>query len=81
MKGVHICRFDSTEQLHGKARTYEAVKAAALKAGRFSTFEASSTAKNAVLFTDLMRDPEVEIFEMGFPWHGIRRRGEQPQVK
>jgi len=70
--GFHICRFDSAEHLTGKKRTYEAVKAAVLEAGRFSTFEASANAKNASLFTRLCRDPEIETFDMGFPWTGVR---------
>lgn len=72
---VHIDRFDSTEHLTGKKRTYQAVKEAALAAGRFSVFEATSTQKNAVLFTDLVRDPEIEAFDLGYPWTGIRRKG------
>jgi hypothetical protein len=72
--GWHIDRFDSTEHLRGKERTYENIKAAALAAGRFSTFEASANPKNAAIFTRLMRDPDVEKVEMGYPWIGVRRR-------
>jgi hypothetical protein len=78
--GWHICRFDSAEHLTGKKRTYEAVKAAVLEAGRFSTFEASANAKNANIFTRLCNDPEVEIFEMGYPWTGIRRKKSAPEL-
>ncbi len=72
--GFHICRFDSTEHLVGKQRTYENIKTAALAAGRFSTFEASSSSKNAALFTRLMRDPEIERVELEYPWVGLKRR-------
>lgn len=78
---ARVCRFDSTEHLTGKRRTYEAVKAAALEAGRFSVFEATSTPKNAALFTQLCRDPEVELYDIHFPWQGVRRRdsGHSPE--
>jgi hypothetical protein len=74
MRQVHICRFDSAEHLRGRARSYESVKAAVLEAGRFSIFEATSSPKNAMLFTQLMRDPEIEHVEMGYPWQGVKRR-------
>lgn len=71
---IHICRFDSAEHLAGKKRTYEAVKEAVLEAGRFSVFEATASMKNAKLFTRLTKDPEIETFEMPFPWTGVRRK-------
>ncbi len=73
---IYVDRFDSTMHLRGKARTYEAVKAAALVAGRFSVFEATDTPAAARLFTRLERDPDVETFRNppGYPWIGIRRR-------
>lgn len=69
-----IDRFDTTEHIVGRKRTYESVKAAALAAGRFSVFEATANAKNASIFTRLCRDPEVETFDLGFPWTGVRRK-------
>lgn len=48
-----------------------AVKAAAVKAGRFSSFEAS---EHPGLFMRLMRDPAVETFELPLPWHGVRAK-------
>lgn len=74
MKNVHICSFTSAGHLHGKQRTYEAVKDAVLRAGRFSCFEASATPINARFFTQLLRDPDVEEVEMPYPWVGVRRR-------
>lgn len=73
---MHICRFDSAEHLTGKRRTYASVKAAVLEAGRFSVFEATSSAKNAAIFTEIERDPEIETFRNppGYPWIGVRRR-------
>lgn len=68
----HICQFDTTEHLRGKKRTYEAVKEAALAAGRFSAFEASDHPHE---FNRLVRDPEVVTdHTMGYPWIGIRRK-------
>ncbi len=69
---VIVCQLDSAEHLTKKKRTYATVKAAVLSVGRFSVFEATSNIKNARLFTRLCKDPEVEAFEMGFPWTGVR---------
>ena len=73
-RSVFIDSFDSTGHLEGAERTYENIKEAALEQGRFSAFEASSSMTNAAMFTRLSKDPEVEIFDIGYPWHGIRRR-------
>jgi hypothetical protein len=67
--GVVIDRFSSADHLRGKSRTYQAVKDAVLNAGRFSTFEASDSPE---LFRQLERDPDIETFAMGYPWHGVR---------
>ena len=72
MRDIHICRFDSAEHLTRKKRTYESVKAAVLEAGRFSCFEASANQKNASLFTRLCKDPEIDTFDIGYPWTGVR---------
>jgi len=71
---MHVCRFDSASHLVGRARTYAAVKAAVLNAGRFSIFEATHTAESARLFTRLRDDPELEVFELGYPWIGVKLR-------
>ena len=82
MKGrIFIDCFDSADHLTGRKRTYAAVKAAVLKAGRFSTFEATSNMKNARLFTKLCRDPEIETFDMGYPWTGVRLREQAASPK
>ena len=61
---IHVCSFDS-----GIRRTnYETLKADALKVGRFSVFEATSSARAAQLFTRLCRDPEVVTTPEAFPW-------------
>lgn len=71
---IHVCRFDSTEELRTTRVTYANIKALVLKAGRFSVFEATSTPKRAQIFTDLCRDPELETFDLPFPWTGVRLR-------
>ncbi len=75
-RAVHICSFDNTEDLRGKALTYDALKERVLQVGRFSVFEATSTHLRGRLFTRLCNDPELETFidPPGFPWTGIRRR-------
>jgi hypothetical protein len=70
---VHICSFDTVSDLRGKNRTYENIKAAVLKAGKFSVFDVE-TNRDGKLFTQLCRDPEIEVVEMDYPWTGIRRR-------
>jgi len=75
MRTVHLCNFESAGHLRGKARTYEAIKAAVLAAGKFSCFEAS---ESPGLFTRLCQDPEVETLKedhgFHYPWTGIRLR-------
>jgi hypothetical protein len=72
---IHVCRFDTVSDLRGKKRTYENIKAAVLKAGMFSVFDVESP-KDGKLFTKLCRDPEIEIFNTGYPWTGVRlKRG------
>ncbi len=73
---VHVCVFASTDHLRGKARTYEAVKAAVLAAGRFSVFEATATPRDAQLFSRFQGDPEVEVTPLAFPWVGVRRKAD-----
>jgi hypothetical protein len=72
---IHVCRFDSADHLVGKRRTYEAVKAAVLEAGRFSIFEATKNQANAAMFTQLTRDPEVETDNTrGYPWIYVKAK-------
>ncbi len=73
---IHICSFDNTEDLRGKALTYDSLKKRVLEVGRFSVFEATSTQLRARLFTRLCDDPDLETFRdpPGFPWTGIRRK-------
>jgi hypothetical protein len=77
---VYIDSFSSTD-LKGKSLTYENVKKQVLKAGRFSCFEASETPKHGKLFTQLCRDPEVEILKedhgFHYPWTGVRLKSNE----
>lgn len=54
---VRTCRFDTTLDITGKKRTYEAIKKAVVEAGRFSVFEA--TGKDSWRFAALHRDPKA----------------------
>ena len=70
--------------LVGQARTYEALKRAAIEAGRFSALEV--TTGNARLFDQLCSDPAVKVWDAGYtaprcasaqcrcPWTGVRVR-------
>jgi len=68
---ISISIHSSTAHLTGPRRTYENVKAAVIKAGRFSVFDACDMSK---LFSKLESDREIATFRLGFPWTGVRRR-------
>lgn len=72
---VYLDRFDTVSHLRGKNRTYENIKTAVLRAGRFSCFDIV-TQKDAKIFTALCRDPEIEIDKVNFkyPWTGVKLR-------
>jgi len=70
---MFLDRFDTVSDLRGKNRTYENIKKAVLKAGKFSVFDIE-TNKDAKIFTQLRHDPEIEIFKMDYPWTGVRRK-------
>ena len=73
---IHICSFSAVTIPRRTHLTYEILKEAVLKAGRFSCFEATETMKRAELYTTLCADPEIETWDLGYPWTGVRRRGE-----
>lgn len=72
---VILCSFDSVSHLRGRQRTYENIKAAVLKAGKFSAFDIE-TDKDGRLFTRLCHDPELEtdIVNFNYPWTGVKLR-------
>jgi hypothetical protein len=77
---VHICRFDSvldmfTQRRRGQAKpTYNEIKAAVLKIGRYSSFEASYNKETISFFTRLDRDPNVVSERAGFPWIKVKSK-------
>lgn len=78
MKGLHLCRHTSLDDLSRKDRKdYQKVKALVLEIGRFSVFDAydDDLANN---LTRLCQDPEVETDKkLGYPWTGVKKkRGE-----
>lgn len=74
MSVIFLDRFDSVSDLRGRKRTYENIKAAVLRAGKFSCFDVE-TEKDGRMFTRLCHyDPEIETFDMGYPWTGVRLR-------
>ena len=71
---VFVDCFDTVSDLRGTHRTYGNIKAAVLKAGKFSAFDVV-TKKDGKIFTALCRDPEIEIDNsMGYPWTGVKRK-------
>jgi len=68
---IFLDRFDTVSELRGKNRTYENIKAAVLAAGRFSCFDVESR-KDGIIFDGLCKDPEIETFDMGYPWTGVK---------
>ncbi len=65
---IHVCRFDTTLDI--QKPTYEKIKQRVLETGKFSVFE--PTKKTAWIFNALRLDPDVELFDIGFPWTGVR---------
>lgn len=68
---MHVDVFSSADTVTRKTR-YEDLKAAIVKAGRFSVFEATANGLAAGMFDRLCRDPEIETFWLGYPWTGVR---------
>jgi len=68
---IFLDRFDATTHLRGKRRTYENIRAAVLKAGRFSAFDIETDADGR-MFTQLCQDPELEITRLQYPWTGVK---------
>lgn len=63
---MRIDRFSTADHLPQRTRTYEDVKAAVVKAGRFSAFEASD---DPGVFNRLCRDPELIVDNTAtYPW-------------
>lgn len=76
---LHVCSFQEAPDVTRKT-TYEELRAAVLKAGRFSVFEATDNPHAARLFSRLCRDSSLEIDResQGFPWTVVRERKVAP---
>jgi len=61
------------------AASYEEVKSAALKAGRFSVFDATETEQTAIWFGQLCGDPDIVLVDMSYPWTGVRLK-QKPEM-
>lgn len=70
---VFLDCFDTVSDLKGKDRSYENIKRAVLRVGKFSVFDIV-TKKDGDIFTALCKDPEIEVVKMQYPWTGIRRK-------
>lgn len=74
---IRICSFSAVEVPKGREKSYAKFRASALKAGRFSVWEAC---EHSALFDRLCRDPEIFTdTSCGFPWTTVRLREEQPK--
>lgn len=79
-RAIFLDRFDSVSDIRGKNRTYKNIKAAVLKAGKFSCFDVEND-KDGRMFTKLCHDdPEVETFDLPYPWTGVRLRTPREQT-
>ena len=80
MSAIVICSFSTTDikgrRLRGAAleAAYAKLKRDVIAAGRYSVFEATQSMRAAHLFTRLHQDPDLETFDLGYPWTGIRLR-------
>ena len=70
MSKIRLCRFDSIADI--KNPTYEQIKERVLDVGRFSSFDPMP--RTAHYFNRLAKDPDLELFVMGYPWTGVRRK-------
>lgn len=72
---IHICSFQAGPDVRSQTE-YTEFRAAILKAGKFSVFEANDNRKSAAMFTALCRDPSIKTDhdELGYPWTVVRLR-------
>lgn len=70
---AHVCSFTALPDV-ADVKTYRQLKALVLEAGRFSIFEATQNRRVARLFTELAKDPEVEIVTEGYPWSSVKHK-------
>jgi Tol biopolymer transport system component len=70
---VFLDSFDTVSDLRGRQRTYENIKAAVLRAGKFSCFDVQ-TKRDAIIFNTLCNDPELEVVNLQYPWTSVKLR-------
>jgi hypothetical protein len=70
---ISICSFEAVGPIK-TGLTYKNFKKKALKAGRFSVFEATDTDLAAKFYTRLCKDPEIVTETIGFPWTKVTKR-------
>lgn len=77
---MNICRFSALDELTQRdKRDYEKVKEVVLRVGKFSCFEVDNhLARN---IEKLLRDPEIEVIDLGYPWTGIRKKINLTEVR
>lgn len=68
---AHICSFEAGPKVTRKTQYHE-FRAAVLKAGKFSAFEATESPRAAALYDQLCRDKTVITEPVGFPWTKVR---------
>jgi hypothetical protein len=73
VRRVHVCA-PSGDTTGLPRRPYSAFRAAVLKSGRFSVFQATESMTLAKLFERLERDPTVTTTREGFPWIRVEER-------
>ena len=66
---MNLCSFASGPEKITRRTKYEDVRAAVVKAGRYSVFEATDNERAASIFSAIDRDPELIVGRSsGFPW-------------
>jgi len=73
-RAIYIDSFEAVDGVRQRMG-YQAFRAAVLKAGRFSVFEATETAWKARMFDTLVADPTIETdISCGYPWTIVREK-------
>ncbi len=76
MTPFHVCSFTACPTVAAQM-PYEEFRAAVLRAGRFSAFEARETQRAAKMFTRLCADPWIDTDKScGYPWTVVQARCE-----
>ena len=71
---VIVCSLSSGPEKITRRTKYDDVKAAVVKAGRYSVFEATANEFAAAIFTCIDRDPELITKRIAYPWIGVAEK-------